>query len=534
MNTPEETVRSGPAWDFLRDAGVFLCLLALGLVVRLPYFFTVGIDWDEATYILMGQSVLDGYLPYTRVWGFKPPLTFLFYAGAIALPGAGIVSVRLAGLLCVAGAAFFTFCAGRAIWNARTGTIAAILVVMMSSVLRSGQATLTEHAAIVPLTGALALLLVRAGTFHTFFIAGILMGIAVFIRTNLAYVGVCVGFFIVFTGFAAVPRSISRSILAGLAYAAGGCLVSLVAFLPFAVRGYQDLWWASVVSAPMSYAASQLSVPEAFIAQVGFIRHMLSDIRGPQFGLGVLVWGCGAAGLLAELSHWRSRDRRQRQGLVVVLVFLLGTSLSIVRGGAAFEHYLIQLVPFVALASAAFLNRCWTRRTRWLIVGVLFTAAAGPLVPMVPLYGSEVYPVLSGRQPPQGIAYDIAAYLERENVSKEPVYLMTDHIVYWLIKAYPLSASTVHPSNIAKEYLLEVIAGPGTTPEMELKRVLAMRPRYIITTRDIWYLRNRPAASALLDETLKTHYDLVRQIRGRLIYRRTGEKAVWSCDRVMG
>ena len=55
-------------------------LLLLAIIVRLPFFFKDVIDWDESTYILMGQSVLDGHLPYTELWDLKPPGAFLIYA----------------------------------------------------------------------------------------------------------------------------------------------------------------------------------------------------------------------------------------------------------------------------------------------------------------------------------------------------------------------------------------------------------------------------------------------------------------------
>ena len=43
-----------------------LCIWAL--LLRLPFFFPDTIDWDESTLILMGQGLLDGLLPYDRIW----------------------------------------------------------------------------------------------------------------------------------------------------------------------------------------------------------------------------------------------------------------------------------------------------------------------------------------------------------------------------------------------------------------------------------------------------------------------------------
>ena len=49
----------------------------------------------------MGQGILDGFLPYDRIWDSKPPLAYAAYAGAIELFGRSVAALRLAGYLCV-------------------------------------------------------------------------------------------------------------------------------------------------------------------------------------------------------------------------------------------------------------------------------------------------------------------------------------------------------------------------------------------------------------------------------------------------
>ncbi len=45
--------------------------------MRLPFFFPAVIDWDESTYVLMGQSILDGHVPSIEQWDDKPPLAYV-------------------------------------------------------------------------------------------------------------------------------------------------------------------------------------------------------------------------------------------------------------------------------------------------------------------------------------------------------------------------------------------------------------------------------------------------------------------------
>jgi 4-amino-4-deoxy-L-arabinose transferase-like glycosyltransferase len=521
MITPPKVYQPGISIDSRQVILVFMYTLVLSFVIRLPFFFPDVIDWDESTYILWGQSVLEGHLPYTEIWGFKPPLAFVFYACAIGLMGKSIVAVRIAGTICVALTAFLTYLTGKALWDHRTGIIAATFCIVLSSLIRSGQAVMTEHVALVPLVGVLSLLVTRRPNTRIFFLAGILMALATFVRINLAYVAVFTGFFIVFSVFTEPHRSIKYSLRCGSAYAFGGLLVLILIYLPYVFTGNQKLWWTSVVLAPLSYAGSQMSFLGAFKWHIHYIWKTISDIKQPLFGIGALVWLGGLAGLGAITIQMRYATRNKRLGSILLIVFLLSTTISILKGGAVYEHYLIQVSPFIALCAAAFLNTFFLSNARWLIIGIVTIALLTSILSIIPEYRMMTSRALSGQSITYGAAYEIAAYLKQNNPSGEPIYMMTDHIVYWLLDAKPMSKSTAHPANISKEYLLNVLVGPGTTTEMELAKVLAKKPRYIVFEGSFpWYLRNKPAAMFLLGETLKTQYVLVDRIQGRQIFRR--------------
>ena len=109
------------------DFFVAAYLLLLTIIIRFPFFFQDVINWDESTFILMGQSVLDGHLPYTELWDVKPPGAFLIYALFIALFGKSIVSIRIGGTLCVALISFFTYLIGNSLWKSRVGILGATL-----------------------------------------------------------------------------------------------------------------------------------------------------------------------------------------------------------------------------------------------------------------------------------------------------------------------------------------------------------------------------------------------------------------------
>src|SRR5262249_35197500 len=132
-----------------------LCIWAL--MLRLPFFFPDTIDWDESTLIIMGQGLLDGFLPYDRIWDNKPPLAFVAFAGAIQLLGRTVAALLFSGYLCVVLTSYLVYTASYLIaQNRLSAWVGALVSAAMIS--RLEPTLMTELLCVVPLTAALLLL----------------------------------------------------------------------------------------------------------------------------------------------------------------------------------------------------------------------------------------------------------------------------------------------------------------------------------------------------------------------------------------
>ena len=120
-----------------------------------------------------------------------------------------------------------------------------------------------------------------------------------------------------------------------------------------------------------------------------------------------------------------------------------------------------------------------------------------------------------------GGAFDVAKYLQHHNKSHEPVFIMTDPIIYWLNNQTPISNYIATPSTINKLYLIQAIEGPETSMESELKKILSKKPKFIVINSRTWKLLSEPQAQKLLQETLESEYLLDKIISGRKVYRRS-------------
>ena len=281
-----------------------LCIWAL--MLRLPFFFPDTIDWDESTYIIMGQGLLDGFLPYDRIWEMKPPLTFVAFAAVIQLLGKTVAAVRFGGYLCVVLTSYLVYRASYLIAQDKlSACIAALVSTSMMSIF--ARSLMTELLCVVPLSAALLLLFSDRSELPRTFLVGILIGIAVMIRTNLAVLALAVGGFVIFRPPLAPP---SRLLTRGFAYASGVLLIVVITIIPYLISGRFELWFDTVIRAGIAYSSDRRSLESLLrLIHYGFGIIGTTDRRGIQscclacFCGSVVLSGCCVALDVGISSH---------------------------------------------------------------------------------------------------------------------------------------------------------------------------------------------------------------------------------------
>ncbi len=490
---------------------IALLFFVLTIVVRLPFFFRDVITWDEGTYILIGQSFLDGYSPERDYWSFRGYPYALF----ILIFGKSIIAIRFAGTLCVAIVSFFLYLIGKTLRNQVTGILAGTFFILLSSLWVSGQATMSEHIALVPLIGSFLLLVKNKNNPLILFWAGVLMTMATIVRLNLGYVTLIVGVYVVLETSAKSILNLAKN---SVIYASGCCIVILLSLLPYALAGDVKSWWTSNISFALSYSGSQISMLDALIAH-------LNDIFGAfknqsLSGISILVWLGGLAGFIIGFWQWKNASKEKRHSLLLLTILLFSTSVSIVKGGAAYSHYLIQLIPFFSLYSAIFLDALLSSSTKWVTITAISLVLLISFKPIIGNYRWRILRFIEHREINYGASYEIAKYLKQYGNLDNNLYIMNKyHIVYLLTDSMPMSKATVHPSNMSKEYILESIVGQKTTKKQELAKILAKKPKFIIKDKNKIYV-TKAEPKSLLENTLENEYELVKEIQKTQIYRR--------------
>jgi hypothetical protein len=339
-------------------------LAALVALTRLPGLVGgLAFNPDEATLATGGRAVLDGRGLYVGVIDRKPPLPFAAYGGVFGLSGTGDLRLvrLLVAVLVLVSALVLASEAGRR-WGDRAAWVAGLVVVLGAAALgaRDAQAANFELFALLPI----AVAVVAAGRGRAL-VAGAALAVAVLCKQPAAVTVVPVAWALWRCGR-------WRSLSVG---AAAGAVTALAVAAPFGVRDVVE--WALLGTG--GYVGLDPS-------GVGTAAGRLAAL----VGLALVFWG-GAWLLVVAPARGRDGDDAPpaRDPADTELWLLLGVSaLGVVPGFRFFPHYLVQLLPAVALLAARGVARwpalarpalAWGVASSLLAAGLAWgTVAAGP------------------------------------------------------------------------------------------------------------------------------------------------------------
>ena len=177
----------------------------------------------------------------------------------------------MVGYLCVVLTSYLVYRASELIAQDKLSAfVAALVAAAMMSVL--APALMTELLCVPLLSAALLLLCSGHGSPRRAFLAGLLIGMAAMIRSNLAVLGFAVGILVIARPPLVPP---ARLVTRGFAYAAGVLLIVAITVIPYLVSGRLPLWFDTVIRAGAEFSAHHRSFDNLRrLVQIAF-RHPL-------------------------------------------------------------------------------------------------------------------------------------------------------------------------------------------------------------------------------------------------------------------
>lgn len=340
-------------------------LLLAAFVLRGVALGQPEVDVDEQFYLLVGDRILHGAIPYVDIWDRKPIGLFLIYAAARGSGGTGILQYQMLALIFAAGTAWTVRMNALRLGASQKGAwLSGFAYLLWVDLLGGigGQAPVFFN---FPMAVAGGLIicqfaepscergaLIRAGLSCM-----LLVGIAIQIKYTALFEGVYFGLALLFLAHRNRFPPLATLLFAGAMVA--------VALAPTGMA-LATYWWIGHVNefvfANFLSIGGRLALPQHEVLRRA---STLALVLVPLILLGILGPRCGKAPVTPAQTHSRA----------FVLAWLTVSVASVVGFGYFFDHYGLPVAVPAAIAAAPLLSN-W-RKVRFAILGLFAVAFVG-------------------------------------------------------------------------------------------------------------------------------------------------------------
>ena len=492
---------SARQWDGIP---AFPVLLGAALLIRAVSFGNPVIGSDEAFYLLVGDLILRGALPYVDIWDRKPVGLFLLFATIRSLGGEGIWQYQLIATLFAAGTAFVVSRIAARFAPRGAAVLAGVTYLAWLGVFGGGGG---QSPVFYNLLVALAALLVLRAVVGS--VSGrrllplgtgsmLAIGLAVQIKYTVLFEGVFLGCVLLWQGRRSGLRT-SRLALFAACWIACALLPTAAALAAYAAVGQSE---AFVFANFVSIFRRSTEVSGSSSGRLALMAALLSPLalcavlaRWPRRAMGVAVRPGGAA----------AQD--------FALAWAAASALGVVVFGTYYDHYALpMLVPLSAAAAALF----GAPRAGFPLPAGAERFRARPAALLLPLAGlAASLVVCTAHTRRHGTGAEVRRIAEAVSLRPtECLFVFDGEPILYLLTGSCLPTRYVFPTHLNDRREAGAI---GVDQVAELGRVLASRPAYIVLS-DQSRARNTPEAWAMVAAELGEHY---RQVLGVKIGKRT-------------
>jgi hypothetical protein len=464
---------------FYSNYSTKLFLFFATLFIRFPFFFRDYIDQDESTFILMGQSVADGHLPYDHLWDLKPPLLFYFFAFIEKIFPHSFVALRFLGVIIIFLSAILLIKISKQA-GLRNGFVIALSYILLSSEFGSLQGVMSEHFAVLFLLLGIFHLLRSKNLFSLMF-TGMALGCAMLCKLNYAYAIFALTIFYFYNQYK--KRNFLQSIQSVALIATGILLPIVLIAIPYILSGKADLFFNSVFLAPLEYARA---IDYDWISKLKTTWWIIS--------------------LMVVVSYLSLKYSKENNFIVFICIAALaGTVYTFYSSGIVNGHYLVQVYPFLLLLLLGVIIQKTIHLKLGLAAFVVFLLSFESLL--------EYSRLIKGFQNAAEYrpTFEVISELKKKKLDKSKIFFADYHIGYWLLDQYPLTKSTTHPSNLSRSYLFKYYNNSRKTSLEELKYILEeVKPKVIVSESNyLDFFANDSPENTYFRENVAEHFEMI-------------------------
>lgn len=329
--SPKGFVARNYTWALI----ILILLVAVALRVHL---LDVPLERDEGEYAYAGQLILQGFLPYTKVYNMKMPGIYGAYALMMAIFGQTLTGIHLGLMMLNLATIIFLFLLGKQLLDRTTGVIAAVSFAVLS-VGQSVQGVFAnaEHFVILPAVAGMFILLRATDSRRPLplFLSGLLFGLAFLMKQHGAAYIAFASAYLMYQGRRTQPASLRTVLTNILVFLAGAALPFALTCLFFLASGVFDKFWFWI----FTYAREYVSQGSPAVGWVIFIHNLRLIVSSAP-----LLWVLAGWGVLAFFI-----DEKARARLFFIETLVIFSFLAIVPGYYFRPHYFVLLLPAISL-----------------------------------------------------------------------------------------------------------------------------------------------------------------------------------------
>ena len=493
---------------------ILLFFILITILIRFPFFF-YPFYGDAATFILMGQSTLDGNLLYDSHASIKPPLLYWFFSLLIFLSFKSFFLLHLYASIIIGSSTFLIFSLLNKITNIQKAIfISLIYPFYVSFYVSGGDILMSEHLVLVPLLFSLIIYAKKDQSTLDLLIIGILLGISSMIRSNIILPAILITFStLLFNSHFSLKKKFFDIFL----ISTGGLLVLIFCLLPFLYTDSLDLFLKWVVIAPLKFANSDSGTSDmsrvhifyTLILKGTYIINFTFDeyFKNLKIIPTSIFWILSSLSFLILSSKIINKKVRANNILLIkLMIYISGISLSIIFTNKYHSHYLIQIVPFfLILIGFMCVDKIDILKERVIRISILTIFFFSIIVNLI-IYTNTNYSLKSTPE------YLISNFLKNKLAKDDKVFMLDGHIIYWLINRFPIT-SGIHPGDIFKKELLKLHNDDKYTPTDEFKKIFEQNPKYLIFSKknDFRWFVNRIESND--DKLLLKYFNKYKKIK---------------------
>ncbi|MEP9359689.1 hypothetical protein [Sphingomonas sp. KR3-1] len=477
-------------------------LLVVAIAARAAQFGNPVVQVDDEFYLLTGDRMLHGALPYVDIWDRKPIGLFLIYAAIRLLGGAGVLQYQLVATLFAVATALVIARIARQVASPHGAAAAGVVYILALGVFggEGGQSPVFYNLFVALAAWTMTAVARRsdfgARGFGLGLLAMLLVGAAMQVKYSAVFEGLFFGLALLWLGR---ERGVAPGVLLamGAGWVAAALLPTLAAWGSYAAIGQGDAF----------VQANFLSILDRGSDGVGITLKRLGWMLLALAPLAV------AAGLGCGMLRSAQEDvRRLLQGWAIAAIG------GVLIFGTYFDHYALPLlVPLCVLAAAWFGDGAGglviaSARSRWRIPG-------GAAVML--LLGAVSLCIVNDNRRDRGWGPQmerVADYLRPR--LHDCLYVFDGEPSLYRLTGSCLPTRWPFPAHLA---LGRESRALGVDPLVEVRRIMAARPQFVVaSTPDAEGLT--PAVLGHVRGVLARDYVPVLAVpvgnRSRIVYRR--------------